>query len=260
MRESEIVDMERRLILIANDGGEDDKLPGVSIDMKNYREFFMKPEGGAWSNDEIHPMIDSSSAIALHDYIMMAIDLQNVKYFMIVFCGHGYVNPNNDTVLCMKDGSKVCVSQLKTWLRYTPCTLIADCCREKEEIEMAQLVEESLFSDTTIQLNAESCKRNYNILLGLLPSGSFYDVYSTRIGECAGDTDTVSGVYSYNLLKCADEAKQRLIAGRLQNGDSVESLAQVHDAACPRVAQMRRGRQHPCRNDYVDRVPFVVIA
>lgn len=253
--------MKRRLILIANDGGEEDKLPGVSIDMKNYQEFLARPEGGAWGNDEIQPMIDFSSAIALHDYIMTAIAMQDVKYFLIVFCGHGYVNPNNDTVLCMKDGSEVCVSDLKTWVQYTPCTLIADCCREKETIDNAQeLLRESLFSETAMQLDAESCKRVYNRVLGLLPSGTFYDVYSARIGECAGDTDMLGGVYSYNLLKCADEAKRRLVAGYLQNGDTVGSLAQVHDAASPRVAQMRRGKQHPCRSEYTDRIPFVVIA
>lgn len=253
--------MNRKLILIANEGDERDYLPGVSIDMKNYHDFFIRPEGGAWNEDkEIHSFIDTSSATFLHDYIMMEIEFQKIEYFMIVFCGHGYVNANNDTVLCMKDRSEVTVSQLKTWVRYTPCTLIADCCRMKDIIDSAQLIEESLFSDSCVHLDGEACKLAYNRCLGLLPSGTFYEAYSTRIGETAGDTDTVGGVYSYNLLKRADEEKQRLLAGRLQNGDNVASLAQVHDEACPEVVKMRTGRQHPCRSENTDRVPFVVIA
>lgn len=71
----------------------------------NYHDFFLRPEGGAWIEDkEIHSFIDTSSATFLHDYIMMEIEFQKIEYFMIVFCGHGYVNANNDTALCMKDG------------------------------------------------------------------------------------------------------------------------------------------------------------
>lgn len=37
----------RRLILIANNGGTDNYLPAVSLDMKHYRDYFSSPEGGA---------------------------------------------------------------------------------------------------------------------------------------------------------------------------------------------------------------------
>lgn len=253
--------MNRKLILIANDGGEEAHLPGVPIDMENYKEFFKSAEGGAWDEDnEIQKFIDFSSAVALHDYIMMAIDLYQVEYFLIVFCGHGYVNANNDTVLCMSDGSKVTVSEVRTWVRYTPSTLIVDCCREKEEVDDAQLFEEALFSETVMQLDEGKCKENYNRMLGLLPSGTFYEAYSTRIGERAGDTDTLGGVYSYNLLKCAEEKKLQLIADYLNNGESIASLAEVHDDATPEVVKMRKGNQHPCRSDNTDKIPFVVVA
>ncbi len=253
--------MNRKLILIANEGGEDDKLPGVSIDMKNYHDFFIRPEGGAWGvNTEIQPMMDFSSATVLHDYIMMTGAFNHVDYWLIVFCGHGYVNANEDTVLCMKDGSEVTVPQIKTWIKYTPCTLIADCCREKEEIDIPQILEESLFSDTEMKLNAEACRTLYNRILESLPSGTFYEAYSTSIGECAGDTDTVGGMYSYNLLKSADEIKRHLIEGRLNGGDNLATLGQIHDEATPHVVKMRKERQHPCRSNNTNRIPFVVIA
>lgn len=218
-------------------------------------------EGGAWDeNTEIHPMMDFSSATVLHDYIMMTEDINHVDYWLIVFCGHGYVDTNNDTVLCMKDGSEVNVSQIKTWVKYTPCTLIADCCRDKEEIDVSQLLQESLFSDTEMKLNAAACRTLYNRILESLPSGSFYEAYSTNIGERAGDTDTVGGVYSYNLLKSADETKRHLMEGYLSSGDNLATLGQVHDAAIPQVLQMIKGLQHPCRSDNTKRIPFVVIA
>lgn len=252
--------MNRRLILIANEGGEKNKLPGVAIDMGHYHKFFQRPEGGAWQKQEIQLMINYSSAIFLHDYIINAIDLQQVNYFLIVFCGHGYVNANDDTVLCMKDGSEVCVSELKTWVRYTPCTLIADCCREKETIDNVQeLIREELFSDTVMQLDENSCRRTYNRILETLPPESFHEVYATKIGECAGDSDTLGGFYSYNLLKSADDEKKRLIAGYLQSGINIASLAQVHDAAYPNVVKTRKGKQHPCKSNNTDRIPFVVI-
>jgi hypothetical protein len=251
----------RRLILIANDGGEKNKLPGVAIDMKNYHDFFTRPEGGAWDEDEeIHTMVDFSSASLLHNYIMMMESSKHVDYWLIVFCGHGFVNSYNDTVLCMSDGSEVSASEINTWVTYSPCTLIADCCRKKEDVEVSELIEESLFSDTVMELNKDACKLAYNRFLGTLPSGSFFAAYATNIGECAGDSDMLGGVYSYNLLKSADQVKQQLVVNYLRNGESAVSLAQVHDSAYPKVVKMRKGRQHPCRSNNTNIIPFVVIA
>lgn len=230
--------------------------------MKNYHDFFISPEGGAWDdNTELHPMIDFSSDTILHDYIMMTEALNHVDYWLIVFCGHGYVNANDDTVLCMKDGSKVTGAQIKNMGKISPPrTLIVDCCREKDELDIPLLLDESLFSDTDMKLNAQACKTLYNRILESLPSGTFYEAYSTSIGECTGDTDTVGGVYSYNLLKIADETKRLLMGGCLSGGDNLATLRQIHDAATPYVVQMRKDRQHLCRSDNTNRIPFVVIA
>lgn len=45
--------MKRKAILIFNDGGPENYLPGVSIDKSNYLNFLKSPEGGAWDDSEI---------------------------------------------------------------------------------------------------------------------------------------------------------------------------------------------------------------
>lgn len=249
--------MNRKLILIANSGGEHDSLPGVAVDMRNYQQFFMKPEGGAWEEKEIHPIIDISSKVCLHDYIMMTESFCHVDYWLIVFCGHGRVDFNNDTVLCMSDGSEVKVSEINTWVTNTPCMVIADCCREKEELaDTPSLLCESMFSETATQLNARACRTLYNEKLRQLPDGLFCTAYAASIGERAGDNDTLGGVYSYNLLKSADDAKQQLIA----SGNHVAFFSHIHKAASPKVRQMRNNRQNPVQDGRTNVIPFVVIA
>ena len=45
--------MKRKVILIFNDGGPGNYLPGIKIDKENYLNFLTSPEGGGWKEDEI---------------------------------------------------------------------------------------------------------------------------------------------------------------------------------------------------------------
>lgn len=253
--------MNRKLILIANKGEDSHELPGVAIDMEHYERFFRSANGGAWEDGEMQIYLEFSSAQALHDYIMMTNDFHKVDYWLIVFCGHGYLDANDDTILCMSDGSEVKVSELKTWVQYTPCTLIADSCRQRAEIEgnLVQL-RESMYSEVTIGQDPEACKALYNRLLEQLPCGSFYTAYGASKDECAGDNDELGGIYSFFLLDRADKERQRLATNLINDGDSFSTLAQVHDIAYPLVIERRHGQQHPVRSANTGNIPFVVIA
>ena len=252
--------MHRKLILIANDGGEADYLPGVAMDMAHYDRFFRSPQGGLWDNDEHEIMTyHQSSAEVLHDYIMMTENFHHVDYWMIVFCGHGYLNANHDTVFCMTDGSEVTLSQLRTWVHYTPTMVIADSCRVLVDAEGDLLqLRESMF--TEVRLNEQECKQIYNRALRLLPSSSFYTGFATDEGESAGDNAELGGIYSYNLLKCADQIKRRFHAGMLSNQENIASFARVHGLAVPEVRQMRNNQQNPVCSDNTVNIPFVVVA
>lgn len=250
--------MNRKLILLANDNG----LPGVRVDIENYERFFRSAQGGLWGNEgyehEIRTFLQSST-LGLHDYIMMSEGFQHVDYWLIVFCGHGRLNADHDTVFRMSDGSEVTLSQLRTWVTYSPCMVIADCCRVLVDIEgNLQQLRESMF--TEIALNDQECRRIYNRALSLLPAASFYTAFAASEGEYAGDNRELGGVYSYNLLNSADQVKRHLSVSMLHDDEHIATFAQVHHAAEPGVVRMRNGHQHPVCSDNTVNIPFVVVA
>lgn len=250
--------MNRKLILIANDNG----LPGVRVDIENYERFFRSAQGGLWGNEEYEHEIRTflqSSALGLHDYIMMTEGLRHVDYWLIVFCGHGRLNADHDTVFRMSDGSEVTLSQLRTWVTYSPCMVIADCCRDLVDIEgNLQQLRESMF--TEIALNDQECRRIYNRALSILPAASFYTAFAASEGEYAGDNRELGGVYSYNLLNSADQVKRHLSVNMLRDDEHIATFVQVHLAAEPEVVRMRNNHQHPVCSQNTVNIPFVVVA
>ena len=61
--------MKRRAILIFNDGGPSNYLPGVKVDKANYLKFLKSPEGGAWEDSEIKVYDNDCSKELLLAYI-----------------------------------------------------------------------------------------------------------------------------------------------------------------------------------------------
>lgn len=74
--------MSRKLILITNDGGRGNYLPGVVSDAQNYLAFFHLPEGGLWSDDEIKVYRNTCTHPVLSSYILQE-RMRGLQYVVI---------------------------------------------------------------------------------------------------------------------------------------------------------------------------------
>lgn len=251
--------MNRHLFLISNSGGESDYLPGVEIDMENYEKFFTSAGGGAWIKDtEIVEMFEAGyeSIFQRLNFLRILESPSYNDYWIVVFSGHGYAIRENgitDTILCLADGKKLRISTLKSWIGKRRCLFIIDCCREVTDISVPEIVVESLFSDDRIQLNPETCRAAYNRMISITPV-DYYEAYSTSLNERAGDSDKYGGIYSYNLIKAANEGIKNLISSR-QPGSV---LWPIHQKAAEETSKMRKGKQNPVATSNINKLPFIV--
>lgn len=200
--------MNRKLILIANNGPHDNYLPAVTLDIQNYRRYFTLPEGGAWDSLEIK-IFDNNCTINSLQKLINNIPAGN--YVQIVFCGHGYALDNEDTVLELNPNKEEeCkVSTIGNWLCDKSALLIADSCR-KVYIRKREQVFDSI--EKAFSLNEDYdysyrhiCRRAFDNQLERLPAGYFATGFACSLGECAHDDDNVGGYYSTCLLDNAIE-------------------------------------------------------
>lgn len=247
--------MKRRLLLIANDGGTQNYLPGVSHDITNYLSFFCSDEGGAWSSDEIRVLKNSDdiplNSTRLHQFFLLEND---VDYFLIVFTGHGY-SVGADTYLELSPGNDCKVEDIRVWSYKTRCLLISDCCRMPlygqggRLPSVPNIIKESDQSD-----HRKSCLEIYNRCIMEVPMGTFTIGYAASLGESAGDTSK-GGIYSATLF---DEARKLISLAKTHPStkDIVYSYSLVHTMA---VDNMPKSQQPCIETQRGPQFPFVVI-
>lgn len=120
--------MNRKMLLIANPGPPDDPehyCEGVNVDVQAYLDFFHSPLGGSWYEFEIKVLKYPSCA----EVRSALTELRRADYSMIVFCGHGYSNQYDETILELSKDEELPASELRG-----PCakrSIILDCCRKK---------------------------------------------------------------------------------------------------------------------------------
>lgn len=247
--------MNRKLIIVSNDGGTENFLPGVAKDVVNYEKFFRAPYGGAWEDKEIRKFHNISFAI-LKNYIEFNSLLEHVNYWLIVFCGHGYAKPCSygcETIFELSKNEEISISQLQQITGKSACMLIADSCRKLFSTKSLQILNESYFSNTIPELNADVCRQTYNRALSVLPK-AFYCGMSTSINETAGEDENIRGIYSHCLIKAVKESVKDMCA----NKKIIRSFFEVHKQASIETTKMRNF-QNPCCSNNTAHIPFVVI-
>lgn len=243
--------MQRKLLLIINDGGVRDCIPGVHIDKKHYLSFFKSPNGGSWSDNEIFIYDTNCMADVLRCVIHNHSD---VEYWLIVFCGPGKCVAG-DTILELSPGHELKVSLLKSWLCATRCTLIVDgcCClilnNEFIGTKGNSSQSQKFFSKET------SFKEIYNAALMKLPKSTFNYAFSSSLNENSYENDKDGGCYSASIIY----ELESIINSHSNNLLNIVYLGSVHERAARRVAIVTNGEQHPLASIGIVDVPFIVM-
>lgn len=85
--------MKRRILIVGNTRGE----TGVSTDIRSYKKFFHKNDGGAWEPHEIETMLNPTRKQMLDK--ISNLKRENLDFFIFVFSGHGGFSRLHDTTV-----------------------------------------------------------------------------------------------------------------------------------------------------------------
>lgn len=254
--------MKRKLILIFNDGGPGNYLPGVKIDKENYFNFLTSPEGGAWRNDEIMIYHNNCTKGALECYIKTyKCDRNKPDYWLLIFCGHGYTNCNNKTILELSPGHECFIEDIKNSLDNSLCLFIVDCCRVSiHRIAESHIKKANFFSyQNQTDDYIEKCRKLYNDELEKVSQNRFNIIYSTSINQCAQEDDMNGGYYSHELLSISDE-RIRQCKIRQRKSDSILYIQELHDDVRSKVIEKSDNIQIPtCEGVSLGEIPFIVV-
>lgn len=253
--------MKRRAILILNDGGPSNYLPGVKVDKVNYLNFLKSAEGGVWEDNEIQVYKNDCSRELLLNYIDFYRKAEQTEYWLIIFSGHGYTNSQNETILELSPGKECSVNEIKKATNCSRRLLIADSCRLVIHAITDSLKRElKLFSDVSAGYNYRTrCRELYMNQLEKVYKDSFNAAYAAEYNQCANDDDVTGGYYSFELLKAA----KTMIEGRKSSynvDDWVVPFENIHKIARDAVIIKSNGTQVPTTEGlWLDTIPFVVV-
>lgn len=220
----------RKAVLIGDSGLTSNFLPGVEVDIRNYRDYLKSPIGGSWQDSEIELLIGKSGK-EVRDYIS---GLYN-DYIFVAYSGHGgFKRSTTSTVIELKG-----LDYDESILVNTKCSWqlnILDTCRtiikEQPLIKGFSALNEAVrgvTSDTSIYFfNAFD-----NLEKGLIK------IYSAGIGESAGEKPNEGGLYTYNELNTS------VNHGKTQNLGTYADINIIFHATKLVVQQKSFNRQNP---------------
>lgn len=261
--------MNRRLIIITNDGGKEDFLAGVSVDRQCYINYFTSPEGGAWERNEMFiPSTNTCSPAMLYLYMLKQEALRHVDYWLIVFCGHGGATPDGKTYFSFQNGKKCFEEQIFKFRTGSRILLIADSCRSLPEYREGGTLEQSIYCCESVSgddLYRDLCRNIYNEKVAQVPQGSVTRGYASAFTECAEEFDDgTGGYYSQSLMVTAkveiyDALRRRIAASRTFNTE-IASFSWIHTQAKQKVIELSKGKQNPTLiTSRTSQLPFYVV-
>lgn len=253
----------RRLIIITNNGGEGNFLPGVAIDKQNYLDFFRQPESGWWQDEEIQCYDNTCSEVVLRSYIFDLRMTLRLDYVVLVFCGHGYTNNQGQQMFELSPGNEISIQLIEQLMSYTRCLMIADSCRTIVRMEDGgRIPGDKMFTESCEDVGyKEQCRRIYHNKFMQMAKGAFCIGRATSLNQSAREDAQNGGVYSYALLRTARDmiaCRRKMI--RKPNYDPVVSFSYIHSLARETIRQMTNSCQCPeCNTIRGSQPPFVVI-
>lgn len=192
--------MKRKILIVGNTRGK----TGVSTDIRAYKKFFHKNDGGAWEFHEIEVMLDPTRKEMLDKLTL--IKQEHLDFFIFVFTGHGgFSRLHNTTVMELstygRESQDLYESEL---LGIAPKQLsILDCCRsyytEILEKPATIICNNATMLNESAEYKRAHAKRVYNALVQQSCTGHII-LYACSIGESANGYEGEGGVYSQALL------------------------------------------------------------
>lgn len=179
--------MKKKILIIGNNEG----LPGVKVDMQNYKTFFKSQNGGEWYDDEIIEKLNPGKEEILT--LLDKLKQQQLDYLVVIFSGHG--GQGRETVLELNGSDYLSESRLHD-LAVRQLNIF-DCCRAFSPalLEGArnrlELKARSYFS------TREKFERRISEAIPQMAR-----LYACKEGEVAQDTSE-GGAYSKNLIYAA---------------------------------------------------------
>ena len=260
--------MSRRLIMILNDGGRANYLPGVEHDARNYLDFFHLPEGGLWEDNAIQTYHNDCTLTLLSAYILQERQREieqhrELDYVVIVFCGHSYANAQGMTYFELSPGNEASLFQMKQAVKETRCLMIADSCRVIVLAEGGRIQDTRMFSRDSSDENYRSeCFRLYNAAFRQLSKGYFTIGMAASLGQSAGEDDK-GGYYTQELLSTAKTLiKVKKVSRRTDaNYNPVAKFPLIHALTRDKfIKQGKNGQTPDIQAPQGMQAPFVVVA
>lgn len=181
--------MNKKILLIGNDDG----LPGVKVDLANFKKYFKSNTGGQWNDTEIIEKINPTKA-----YLITLIDIlksQNLDYIIVIFSGHGGMK--RETVLELNpEGELFAESQFNNISKRQ--VTILDCCRAYSEF-LFESVDEVRMTKTFSAFKGTRERFEKRISESIAQQ---LKLYSCAENEVSHDTPK-GGAYSKNLIETA---------------------------------------------------------
>ena len=179
----------RLAVLIGAPGKNNNYLRGVPVDLNNFKNFLLSPNGGRWFPNEIISLPQAQ----LSD-VALIIQRAYVDYLFVYFSGHGYTDAfANKRMLCLQD---LTVEDLFLLNRSPRQLIITDACRNYVAPGISGIPE---FGEEPDHFDGESEVRNlFNRSIHQSPAGRII-VHGTQRGQYSNDS-SYGGYFTRALL------------------------------------------------------------
>ena len=229
----------RHAILIGCGGipGGQSYLPGVSVDLRAYLGFLLSDEGGAWNEDEVALLQNTTwQSAASH-----LIDCEKYDYTLVSFHGHGAYDPyRSKTQILFADGETVDLEMLRTGSRRQ--LILTDSCRTlPEDFGEPQYRVGAEFGGEIDESRRATCRWLYDSAIAQAEPGTSF-VLACGIGEAADESPDGGGEFSRTLLGVCDAWSNASPMNRL--GPRVLPIREAFDFVEQHLLR-RRATQRP---------------
>ncbi len=227
--------MKRIALIIGSAGPPDEYLPGVNVDVEEYKKFLLSPWGGKWYKDEIFPLLDKDIS-DIRDYIQL-VRIDEPDFAFVVFTGHGYYDPERKERVFMVGDGELYESELRG-LALWEVLIIDTCAGMEEEIYRKKVMVEGLRKIAAAHIDYR--KIYENAIKECIPQEII--LYASSPGEYSEDTSR-GGLFSKTLLEVAYNNTQFGILSALM----------AWKLAYEKVRELSGGKQNP---DYLVTVKY----
>ncbi len=216
--------MNKKVLLIGNNAG----LPGVKIDLENYKKYFQSLTGGQWNDSEIVQKLNPAKddLIALLD----SYKKQNLDYLIIVFSGHGGMK--RETVLELNPSGDMFAESRFENISQRQVTIL-DCCRAISQNLSEAVNEVRMFKSGGLVGTRERFEKRVSLSLP-----QQIKIYSCAAGEYSHDTPK-GGAYSKNLIESAYADKSEFIYFGNTHATAAEKTTKEFTDQHPEIIQPR---------------------